>query len=141
RRGPDEHAEAVLEDMRTSGANPVVAQADVADRARLAAVLTDAERTMPHLRGVFHAAGILDDGILLQQDRGRFRAVLTPKLAGGWNLHELTADRPLDHFVLFSSAAALTGSPGQGNYAAANASLDALAHWRRANGLPALSVN
>jgi hypothetical protein len=96
---------------------------------------------LPPLCGVFHAAGTLDDGILRQQTRDRFATVMAPKVEGAWNLHELTRDRPLDLFVLFSSAASLVGSPGQGNYAAANAFLDGLAHYRRASGLSALSIN
>jgi acyl carrier protein len=84
---------------------------------------------------------VLEDGALLQQDLERFERVMNPKVAGAWNLHRLTRDRPLDFFVLFSSASALLGSGGQGNYAAANAFLDALAHERRAHGLPAQSLN
>jgi len=79
--------------------------------------------------------------VLRQQSRERFATVMAPKVAGAWNLHELTRSRPLDLFVMYSSAASLVGSPGQGNYAAANAFLDALAHHRRALGLPGLSIN
>ncbi|MEK7784379.1 MAG: beta-ketoacyl reductase, partial [Chloroflexota bacterium] len=95
----------------------------------------------PPLCGVIHAAGVLDDGVLRQQDRARFVNVMGPKVNGATALHELTRGLPLDFFVLFSSASSLLGSPGQGNYAAANAFMDALAHERRARGLPALSVN
>jgi len=97
--------------------------------------------TLPALRGVFHAAGALDDGTLLQQSWSRFADVMGAKVAGAWSLHALTRDDELDAFVLFSSVASLLGSPGQGNHAAANAYLDALAHHRRSAGLPALSVN
>jgi acyl carrier protein len=83
----------------------------------------------------------LADATLSQLDRSRFDECLAPKVAGAWNLHTQTAGRPLDCFVLFSSIAALLGLPGQANYAAANAYLDALAHHRRSAGLPALSVN
>jgi len=84
---------------------------------------------------------VLDDGVLREQTRERFDRVMAAKSLGAWHLHELTQDDALDWFVLFSSAAALLGSPGQGNYAAANAFLDGLAHHRRAENLPALSVN
>lgn len=90
---------------------------------------------------MIHAAGTLDDGVLLRQSRERFTPVLAPKVAGAWNLHRATAEMELDHFVLFSSIASLLGSAGQANYAAANAYLDALAHQRRASGLPAVAIN
>jgi acyl carrier protein len=113
----------------------------VADAGQLAAVLAEARRAMPPLRGVVHAAMVLDDAFLPQLTADRFAAVLGPKAVGAWNLHELTADDPLDFFVLFSSFAAVLGSPGQANYAAGNAFLDALAHHRRALGRPAVAVN
>ncbi len=114
---------------------------DIGNRAEIAAVLAKIGQDMPPLRGIFHLAGMLDDGILREQSRERFDRVMAAKVHGAWNLHELTDDMPLELFVLFSSAAAILGSPGQGNYASANAFLDALAHHRRALKLPALSVN
>jgi acyl carrier protein len=96
---------------------------------------------MPPLRGVFHAAGIVADGVLIQQDWPRFLAAMAPKLDGAWNLHVMTRKMPLDFFVCFSSVASILGSSGQGNYAAANAFLDGLAHQRRIDGLPGLTVN
>ncbi|MCP4690666.1 MAG: KR domain-containing protein, partial [Desulfobacterales bacterium] len=88
-----------------------------------------------------HAAGVLDDGVLRKLTWDRFRTVLAPKALGAWNLHILTRDLPLHLFVLYSSGASMVGSPGQANHAAANAFLDALAHYRAALGLPALSIN
>jgi len=93
------------------------------------------------LRGVVHAAGILDDALIAKQSVDRFRAVMVPKVFGACNLHALTLGQPLDFFVIYSSAAAIFGSPGQANYAAANAFLDAFARWRHASGIPATSVN
>jgi phthiocerol/phenolphthiocerol synthesis type-I polyketide synthase C len=141
RSAPSPEARSVIEDMEKAGARVTVAGADVADTRQVAAVLSDVAQRLPPLRGIVHAAGRLDDGILLQQDAGRLDAVMAPKGAGAWNLHALASGAPLDFFVLFSSAASLLGSPGQGNYAAANAFLDGLAHHRRARGLPALSIN
>jgi len=96
---------------------------------------------LPPLAGVVHAAGVLDDGMVRQQTAERFAKVMAPKVRGAWNLHMHTKDLALDFFVLYSSAASLIGSPGQSNYAAGNAFLDALAHHRQAMGLPALSIN
>jgi acyl transferase domain-containing protein/NADPH:quinone reductase-like Zn-dependent oxidoreductase len=136
--GPAATAVAALE---AKGARVRVAAADVADRAALRGVLQDIDAHLPPLRGVLHCAGVLEDGIVAEQDWGRFARVMAPKVSGAWNLHSETAQRPIDLFVLFSSASALLGSPGQSNYAAANAYLDALAWRRRAEGLPALSVD
>jgi len=124
-----------------TGASVVVAQADMSKREDVARVLDTVQASMPPLRGIVHAAGVLDDGVLLQQNWERFTSVMAPKVEGAWNLHTLTQNLPLDFFVCFSSVAALLGSPGQGNYAAANAFMDALAHHRQALGLPGLSIN
>lgn len=141
RRGPSAQAERILAELRAGGVEIAVRSLDVADHEQVTALLAELDATMPPLAGVVHAAGVLDDGLLLQLDRARFRSVAAPKLVGAWHLHQATLDRQLDFFVLYSSAAALLGSPGQANYAAANAFLDALAEHRRALGQPALSVN
>jgi acyl transferase domain-containing protein/acyl carrier protein len=127
--------------MEAAGVRVVVAKADVSDERQVAGVIEEIRRSMPPLRGVVHAAGILDDGVLLQLDEERFARVMAPKVSGAWNLHQLTLEDDLDSFVLFSSAASVLGSPGQGNYVAANTFLDALAHHRRALGMPALAIN
>jgi NADPH:quinone reductase-like Zn-dependent oxidoreductase/acyl carrier protein len=126
--------------LEAAGARVLVLRADVADQAQLAAAIDEAEKVAP-LRGVVHAAGLLEDGLLDNQTVASFRAVSAAKIAGAFNLHVLTRHRELAFFVLYSSAAALLGSVGQANYAAANAFLDALAHHRKAQGLPALSIN
>jgi NADPH:quinone reductase-like Zn-dependent oxidoreductase/acyl carrier protein len=141
RSEPSAEARKTLEALERDGAQVLVVCADVSQREQVAGALAEIDRSMPNLAGIIHAAGIQDDGVLLHLTRERFRSVMAPKVAGAWNLHTLTADRKLDFFVLFSSAASLIGSPGQGNYAAANAYLDGLAHYRRANGQPALSIN
>ena len=138
RRQPDEHSAARIERLKASGTPVHVSTGDVALRAAVEAALAQARHP---LRGIFHCAGVLDDGVLTQMNAEKFERVLRPKVAGAWNLHSLTQNLPLDHFVLFSSAASLLGSRGQANHAAANAYLDALAHYRRTRGLGALSVN
>ncbi|AGP37465.1 type I polyketide synthase [Sorangium cellulosum] len=127
--------------LEARGARVTVAKADVADRAQLERILREVTTSGMPLRGVVHAAGILDDGLLMQQTPARFRKVMAPKVQGALHLHALTREAPLSFFVLYASGVGLLGSPGQGNYAAANTFLDALAHHRRAQGLPALSVD
>ena len=93
------------------------------------------------LKGVFHCAGILEDGILAQMDWAKFERVIAPKVFGAWLLHEHTRSLKLDQFVLFSSILSLMGFAGQANYAAANAFLDALGARRRSENLPAIVLN
>jgi len=141
RRKPSDAARSQLAELEEAGARVVVMQADVSDEEQVAGVLGEIRASLPPLRGLIHAAGVLDDGVLMQQNWPRFNRVMESKADGAWNLHVLTRDLPLDFFVLFSSAASVLGSPGQSNHAAANASLDALAWYRAAQGLPALSIN
>jgi NADPH:quinone reductase-like Zn-dependent oxidoreductase/SAM-dependent methyltransferase/acyl carrier protein len=141
RRPPDPAAAAMLRELEEAGARVDVVQADAADGKRMEQVIAAASREEPVLGGVIHAAGVLDDGILMQQTWDRFETVLGPKIDAAWHLHRLTRDLPLDFFVLYSSVASLVGSKGQANHAAANAFLDALAAYRRARGLPGLSIN
>ncbi len=141
RRGPGEEATETIRAIVERGTRVLVCQGDIAEEDVTGKILAEVDSTCPPLRGIIHAAGVLDDGILLEQSWPRFEKVLAPKVRGAWNLHEGTRARTLDFFVLFSSAASLLGSPGQANYAAANAFLDALAHRRRALGLPAVSIN
>lgn len=141
RRGPTSESEKALADLRQRGAAVTTPSVDVADHGQMSELIDTIDSTMPPLRGLFHLAGVLEDGIILHQNRERLSKVLQPKVQGAWNLHTLTADRQLDVFALFSSAASLLGSPGQSNYAAANAFLDALASYRRARGLQAVSIN
>jgi NADPH:quinone reductase-like Zn-dependent oxidoreductase len=141
RSSPSAEAAQAAEAIRGAGVRVEIRSADVARRAELEAVLREVQAGMPPLRGIVHAAGVLDDGVFTQQTWGRFEPVMAPKISGAWNLHELTLRAPLDFFFLFSSMASLTGSPGQSSYASGNAFLDALAHYRRALGLPALSIN
>lgn len=141
RSGASSATSAALSQLEQAGAQVLVAKGDVSQETDVARILGEINESMPPLRGIIHAAGVLDDGMLRSHAWERFAKVMAPKVEGAWNLHVLTQDMPLDFFVLFSSMASLLGSPGQGNYAAANAFLDALAHHRRAQGLPGLSIN
>ncbi|GAA3371343.1 hypothetical protein GCM10017744_098690 [Streptomyces antimycoticus] len=134
RRGAE--APGVVELVAELGDRVRVVACDVADREALAALLG----TIPDLRTVVHAAGVLDDGVLESLTPERIREVMRTKADGARHLHELTQDTVLDAFVLFSSAAGTVGNAGQGSYAAANAVLDGLAQRRRAEGLVATSV-
>jgi natural product biosynthesis luciferase-like monooxygenase protein len=122
----------------TIGADVAYAEVDIADEARLAAVLAAVERP---IRGVVHAAGVFRDEALLKLDRELLWKVLRARVSGAWALHRALAHAELDFFLLFSSFSALTPPHGQASYAAASSFLDALAHFRRAAGKPALSIN
>jgi NADP-dependent 3-hydroxy acid dehydrogenase YdfG len=121
--------------MRDAGATPVTRALDVSDESAVAALVREIGETMPRLGGVLHAAATFDDGFLLQLDAERLTGVMAAKAYGAWNLHRQTAAMELDFFVLFSSVSSVVGSPGQANYVAANAFLDALAQHRRRRGV------
>jgi acyl transferase domain-containing protein/acyl carrier protein/phospholipid N-methyltransferase len=141
RSAPSASAQAAVDNLRQRGVETLAVRADVSDREQAREVVTAVERDMGPLRGVVHAAMVLDDAPIERLTEERMWTAMTPKLMGAWNLHTLTLDRPLDFFVMFSSIASLIGNAGQANYVAGNSFLDALAYHRRARGLPALTIN
>jgi myxalamid-type polyketide synthase MxaB len=158
RHEPSPTAQQAIQQLEQAGTQVHVVQADIARPEDVAQLLkpyiqqrsaNESPRVPPDsplrspapLRGIIHAAGVLYDGTLQTLSWEQFDRVMAPKIAGAWNLHCLTQRLPIDWFVCFSSIAALLGSPGQGNYAAANAFMDALVHHRRQLGLPGMSLN
>jgi acyl transferase domain-containing protein/NADPH:quinone reductase-like Zn-dependent oxidoreductase/acyl carrier protein len=139
RSAPSVRTEEVIAGIRAGGTEVEVVCGDIAVDGVADRLVIAAEGF--RLRGILHAAAVLDDGMVLNLDRSRVERVWRPKVDGAWRLHEASVGRDLDWFVLFSSAASMFGNPGQANYAAANAWLDAFAQWRHHRGLPALSVN
>ncbi|MEG0139698.1 MAG: SDR family NAD(P)-dependent oxidoreductase [Comamonas sp.] len=130
-------AQDAVDALTAQGIRVLAAACDVADAAALAALLQSLPEDMPALTGVLHAAATFDDRLLHNLDAQSMESVLTAKLQGAWNLHCATATQPLRHFVLYSSITTAIGNPGQGNYVAANAGLEALAALRKRNGQPA----
>lgn len=140
RRGAEGN-ETFITELEEQGIKTHVATADVGVYDDVSRVLHEVSSTMPPLTGIVHAAGILDDGIITQQTPDRFERIMTPKVLGAWNLHDLSLSLPIKSFVCFSSVASLLGSPGQSNYAAGNAFMDAIMQHRHVMGLPGLAVN
>jgi polyketide synthase 5 len=132
--------QATIDMIRSAGADVVVECGDIAERATADRLVAAATITGLPLRGVLHAAAVVEDATLVNITDGLLDRDWRPKVYGAWNLHEATVDAPLDWFCSFSSAASLIGSPGQGAYAAANSWLDSFAHWRKSQGLPATSI-
>ena len=139
-----ESAEAARKNWNAAGkrgVNVVAEAVDISQREGVAALLEKIRTTMPPLKGIVHAAAKVDDCLASDLTPQRLRGVLSPKVRGAWNLHELTLNDGIDFFVMTSSMSSMVGNPGQANYSAANNYLNALAHYRRRQGLPALAVN
>jgi acyl carrier protein len=141
RRTLSTEMQAAIRELEQKGAQVEVAQTDVSNAEELADLLSHIERTLPPLRGILHAAVVFNPAVITQQEIPQFTKSLAPKVIGAWNLHTLTEHLPLDFFVLFSSVASSLGLAAESSYAAGNAFMDMLAHYRRSRGLPALSIN
>ncbi|WP_273735034.1 sulfolipid-1 biosynthesis phthioceranic/hydroxyphthioceranic acid synthase [Mycolicibacterium septicum] len=140
RSQPSAQASALLERIRATGADLVVECGDIAESGTAERLVAAATAGGLEVRGVLHAAGVIEDAALTNITDELIERDWAPKVYGAWNLHTATADQPLDWFCSFSSAAALVGSPGQGAYAAANSWLDAFSLWRRSQGLPGTAI-
>ncbi|OCB56705.1 polyketide synthase [Mycobacterium malmoense] len=142
RREPDADAQQAISDITERYRCRIhTLAADIGDESQVEELLERIRAELPPLAGVAHLAGVLDDALLPQQDVKRFRTTLLPKALGAWHLDRLTRKDDLDFFIVYSSISGVLGSPGQANYATANALLDGLVAERRAQGLPATSVN
>ncbi len=141
RRGMTPEAQSLAEEVGQLGARVVAFSGDISQAEDVERLVGEINANMPPLRGIIHSAGINDDAPVMSQNAERLANVIRPKVDGAQLLSEMTRDLNLDFFVLFSSIAPIIGWFGQSNYAAANACLDAFAHWRRAQGLPTTSIN
>ena len=141
RRGATPEARGMLDALAARGVEVTVEAADVTVREDVDRVFDRIEREMPPLKGLIHAAMVLDDGLIAQLNQARLARVMAPKVGGAWHLHQRSLRLDLDFFVLFSSMSELVGNAGQANYVAANSFLVALANFRRGLGLPALAVD
>jgi acyl transferase domain-containing protein/acyl carrier protein len=130
-----------VQSLEAMGATVVVTPADVSDLEQMSSMFTQFHQAPTRLKGIFHAAGAVDEQSLPEIDLGKLQSLLRPKVLGTWLLHQLSLEMNLDCFVCFSSIASVWGSRGQGHYAAGNAFLDAIAHHRQALGLSAISIN
>ncbi len=141
RRGIDTPgARDAIDALATQGVNVTAQACDITDAQALASVIGRVRNILPPIKGVLHAAMVIDDRPIAKLDGQSVAAVLRPKLVGAWNLHQATLDIPLEHFVLYSSITTAIGNPGQANYVAANAALEGLAEMRRRMGLPATCI-
>jgi NAD(P)-dependent dehydrogenase (short-subunit alcohol dehydrogenase family)/acyl carrier protein len=133
----DDESRKIIEDIRASGTEVVIAKADISAADALCAALKEPLASLPPLKGLIHAAVTLDDGLIMNLTSGRIKGALSAKTLGAWNLHNLTRKLPLDFFVMYSSAVTSFGNPGQASYVAANSMLETLAAYRRVEGLAA----
>ncbi len=137
-----DEARAAVRRMESCGTRVVVGRVDVTDPKQVDSFVTSLRSgELPPLKGVYHAATVLDDAFLVDIDKERLEYVMAPKVRGALNVHEATKEDALDFFVCFSSVSSVIGNVGQCNYVAANAFLDAFAHYRRALGYPATTIN
>ncbi len=136
----DKETKATLESLKNRGVSVYTRACDVTDKKALTKLVAEIQKDIPPLKGIVHAAMVLEDGLIRNMTQEQLLTVMQPKVLGGWNLHKVSAEIELDFFVLYSSATTYVGNPGQANYVAANSYLESLATYRRSIGLPASYV-
>ncbi|MEP1207778.1 MAG: SDR family NAD(P)-dependent oxidoreductase [Rhizobiaceae bacterium] len=141
RRQPSQEQQAIISELEALGANIQVASADITDQHQVQNLIDTIGAQSPALDGIFHCAGLLDDGIMMEMDWQRYHKVTGAKIEGSWALHLAVEDLPLGHFVLFSSILSVIGSMGQLNYVSGNSFEDGLVSYRRRMGLAATAMN
>ncbi|MBW4534414.1 MAG: aminotransferase class I/II-fold pyridoxal phosphate-dependent enzyme [Pleurocapsa minor HA4230-MV1] len=141
RSQPKRSAQQEIEQLKQQGITVDLIQIDLSDCEAVTNLFENFNSTQTKIKGIIHAAGIVDDGLLKTLSWSRFQRVLQPKVAGTWNLHQASEKLTLDWFVCFSSVVSAFGAVGQSNYATANAFMDNLMSYRRNQGLPGLSIN
>jgi len=142
RSGPrSDDEKKIIESMRGRGVNIMIAKGDVSNRDDVNRIMGEVKDKMPPLKGLQHAAMVLDDGSIPEIDRDRYLKVFKPKSIGCWLLHEATQEMEMDHFVLYSSISSIYGNPGQVSYVAGNSFLENFAHFRRSRGMVAMTIN
>ena len=141
RKDISEESIITVNEIISKGTDVNIIKADVTNKDDLEKVLKEIKKSNYPLKGIIHSAGVLDDGVIMNQSKEKFDKVMAPKVLGAWYLHELTKKMELDFFVMYSSVASLLGSAGQSNHSSANAFLDSLAHYRRNKYLAAMSIN
>ncbi len=130
----------IIEKLQEQGVRIFTRACDVSDQSALTRLISEIQNEIPPLKGLVHAAMVLDDGLIRNMSQRQLIKVMTPKINGAWNLHKVTKDINLDFFVMYSSATTYVGNPGQANYVAANSYLESLAHYRKSAGLAASYV-
>ncbi len=131
---PSKH---IIDSLKAKGVDVFERACDVTDKVSLASLVNEIQRDIAPLKGLVHAAMVLDDGLIRNMSQQQLLKVMKPKVTGAWNLHEVTSELALDFFVLYSSATTFVGNPGQANYVAANSYMESLVNYRRSNGLTA----
>ena len=133
----DENSKQIIESLKYQGVEVFIRACDVTDKNSLSNLVGEIQRDIAPLKGVIHAAMVLEDGLIRNMNQNQLQKVMQPKVTGTWNLHEVTSELALDFFVLYSSATTFVGNPGQANYVAANSYMESLVNYRRSKGLPA----